>query len=448
MYRFRSIDSLIERFEELQRQEIYFASPKELNDPLEGLKVMVFEGDKILWGNLFKHYICCLFYTQAFKEVFKENFLDIEDINVFIKNYKLPPIMEGFFKEKEVSLIIEILSKEKKKVYKEELLKFLKKIHLLVTLFMMDKKISEKGITQSKEVISLQNKLIIEDKIFEELSLTHYFCSEQDHKIRKQIFGDIQFSKKYLKSLEKLTHCEWYTACFMSECSNSSVWGHYGDSHKGVCLKFKTGFDDEFSTIKLKDIVGVSGHKIGDEIKEKLITKDVEFRFKPINYTNTHCEIDFFESLGSLPIPQIESQWLTNNIGERSSRDLYSGFESEWRKSYWDNHEKIITTKTKDWGYEKEYRLVKDSLVIDLSIVENRKFKYEFTCLEGIIFGIKTELEDKVRIFKIIKEKCLKEKRTGFKFYQAKYNPLTGKIDYDEKISLNNALDKYVEESC
>ena len=58
-YRFRSLKSLFE-FKELENQEIYFASPEELNDPMEGFRDLVFKGDKIVWRNFFKHYLLCL----------------------------------------------------------------------------------------------------------------------------------------------------------------------------------------------------------------------------------------------------------------------------------------------------------------------------------------------------------------------------------------------------
>ena len=59
-YRFRSIDALLGKHRELEEQTIYFASPEELNDPMEGLRDIVWDGDKIVWTNFFKHYIFCL----------------------------------------------------------------------------------------------------------------------------------------------------------------------------------------------------------------------------------------------------------------------------------------------------------------------------------------------------------------------------------------------------
>ena len=59
-YRFRSIDALLGKHRELEEQTIYFASPEELNDPMEGLRDIVWDGDKIVWTNFFKHYVFCL----------------------------------------------------------------------------------------------------------------------------------------------------------------------------------------------------------------------------------------------------------------------------------------------------------------------------------------------------------------------------------------------------
>jgi hypothetical protein len=60
IYRYRRIDQLLGKHRELESQEIYFASPTELNDPMEGFQDVFWEGDRILWKNLVKHYILCL----------------------------------------------------------------------------------------------------------------------------------------------------------------------------------------------------------------------------------------------------------------------------------------------------------------------------------------------------------------------------------------------------
>ena len=61
VYRFRSMEYLLgEEYQELEKQAIYFASPDQLNDPMEGLRDIVWRGDRIVWTNFLKHYIYCL----------------------------------------------------------------------------------------------------------------------------------------------------------------------------------------------------------------------------------------------------------------------------------------------------------------------------------------------------------------------------------------------------
>ena len=49
LYRFRSITSLFENYQELENQSVYFASPEELNDPMERFRIYFWQGDEIVW---------------------------------------------------------------------------------------------------------------------------------------------------------------------------------------------------------------------------------------------------------------------------------------------------------------------------------------------------------------------------------------------------------------
>ena len=44
----------------------------------------------------------------------------------------------------------------------------------------------------------------------------------------------------YLRHIESLVFPDWYAACFSKSHDNSSMWGHYADAHRGVCLVFDT----------------------------------------------------------------------------------------------------------------------------------------------------------------------------------------------------------------
>ncbi len=57
MYRFRTIASILDKHNELEKQEIYFSNPDELNDPMEGYKDVFWKGDKIVWKNFIINYV-------------------------------------------------------------------------------------------------------------------------------------------------------------------------------------------------------------------------------------------------------------------------------------------------------------------------------------------------------------------------------------------------------
>jgi hypothetical protein len=54
--------------------------------------------------------------------------------------------------------------------------------------------------------------------------------------------------------------------------------------------------------------------------------------------------------------------------------------------------------------------------------------KYDFSALDGIIFGIRTPATDKIKIIEIIERKCKEAGRTDFNFYQA-VQTRTGEIE-------------------
>jgi hypothetical protein len=60
LYRFRPANAVLDGYEELAKQEIYFAAPEKLNDPMEGYNDVFWSGDLIVWRNLIRHYLLCL----------------------------------------------------------------------------------------------------------------------------------------------------------------------------------------------------------------------------------------------------------------------------------------------------------------------------------------------------------------------------------------------------
>ena len=68
-YRFRSVEQLLGEYAELEHQTIFFAAMEDLNDPMEGFRDIVWSGDRIVWLNLFKDYVNCLYWGHSFVAV-------------------------------------------------------------------------------------------------------------------------------------------------------------------------------------------------------------------------------------------------------------------------------------------------------------------------------------------------------------------------------------------
>lgn len=119
--------------------------------------------------------------------------------------------------------------------------------------------------------------------------------------------------------------------------------------------------------------------------------------------------------------------------------------EEKWRSKYWQRFSNIVSTKLDEWSYENEYRLILSSMVHNyFENKNNRKLRYDFSDLSGIVFGLRTTVEDKVRIMKVIQEKCAKHGRKDFDFYQAFYNRSTGKIEVNLLENLLSTADEPV----
>ena len=67
LYRFRDLNNLLIKYQELKNQQIYFSDPESLNDPMEELRDVIWSGDQIVWTNLFRHYIMCLQWTSQYE---------------------------------------------------------------------------------------------------------------------------------------------------------------------------------------------------------------------------------------------------------------------------------------------------------------------------------------------------------------------------------------------
>lgn len=263
-------------------------------------------------------------------------------------------------------------------------------------------------------------------RAFENNRLLNYFHADSPSK-RAWQFICLGFPEMYVRRLDDLIYSDWYTACFVAEPNHAAMWGNYGDSHKGVCLKFRTVNDARGApSLLLRRIVGWSGGPAGSSP----LMGEVSHPFLEVKYQRKFVEIDFFRSIGRMTVRALQKDWYSDEGGSVSScaSEIFWD-ETEWRKKYWDSFQSAITTKLEDWRHENEYRLLLYSALGGFEKIEDRKLTYNFSDLAGITFGINTPLDDRVGIMKVVSEKCLAAGRTEFEFGQAYYSARSGRIE-------------------
>lgn len=466
-FRLRSIESLLGVHQELETQTIYFASPEELNDPMEGFKDLFWLGDEVLWTNLFKHYLRCVSVTFTLMLLLGKEPLRWADIPVEEPNHANGPgadeldekIFTVFFAESSIEEFIKGLAQSGHPIRRDELSSYIRWIHPFASMIvqkvfaenMSDPPLDAppevwKGVTDAllnlplalREMAKAKGNrdnypdvrttiFAISRNMVQQMDLINeYNCRESpdaQYTPNKGFFY-VQFPDEYVDQLSRLTYSKWHTACFMSDVGNSSLWGSYGAGHTGVALKFKSRPGAKHSTLGLHGVNGWS--------HEGPLRGLIQHEFLPVTYGKSHVPIDFFASLGNMSMNKLNRYWYQNASGARSARpEKFFADQSAWRKQYWENYTKIISTKLDDWKHENEHRLIFSGSLVDPANSKNeRALKYNFEDLTGIVFGMKTSIEHKIAIMKIIETKCRAYNRSDFLFYQSYFSPETGTISH------------------
>ena len=456
-YRFRSIDALLGKHRELEEQTIYFASPEELNDPMEGLRDIVWDGDEIVWTNFFKHYIFCLNRCYLPLSITPNpGKLDVGNIPILerwdqiatpIEKILFDDIWDRFCDLPHIPELIEALSNTRHKIRYREIVFYLTTIQTCGLLVEIQKSYNDhklipehnvfrQGSEDSESLVMKQlfNLVKQSEKVEDEGAidaLFHQIDGENDNirralennatsclakLVESDLTGIDDFPKVYVEQLDRLLWENWYTACFTESYHNSSVWAKYTDGHKGACLIFEAAEEDSSKNLKLN--WGKS---------------PITLPFREVNYTDGPGEIDFVRIICKAIGYPFREFWYTDQNGRTSECAAHIESESDeaaLKELYWNNFYRDITFKTKDWKYEQEYRLILSYPGILNNVKAIRKLTYDFDSLKGIIFGMRTSTEDKVKIIEIIEEKkkCPENNQTDFKYFQAYYSANDGNI--------------------
>lgn len=428
LYKFRSTKFLID---EITNNELYFADLEELNDPMESFKNIVWQGDEVLWCNLFKHYLLCLDFIHAWFYFGENKDFTINDIPIFVTVDNLPGdtnkemfkfTQKIFFENFEIKKIAKLLAQKREPIQKEELIYYLSEIHYLalaaikytykqyniypfaITL----KQVNERKIPQNiKKIIKDSNrkKLCTEQiKAFvitlskelakkREIIQQEKFLTNESKLNNANKFMYFDYPKLFIERLQDLMYPKCYVSCFSNSYKNPVMWGHYSEGHKGACLVFKNKKSLSFKVTKGCD-------------DEDFDWEDDNIELFKINYKKEPPKINFFTELGQITREAKIKYWKTFN-NQKSTFDIYNGMNNkDWKAKHWELLYNTLVIKDKCWKYEHEYRLILLSIIHDKYKVANyRKIKFDKSELVGIIFGSKMSISDKLQIRKIINDK-------------------------------------------
>ena len=450
-YRFRRAEALLDEFRELEQQYFVFSAASDLNDPMEGFSDVFWRGDDVLWSSLIKHYTFC--FTAILRTFcIIGNLIDSDALLAFARCSPLPnncpfqipeyhKAWPSVLERPGVKKLIASLSLRAYPVRRNELTSYLRLLHPIIAetcLRAFAETFAQDGLkfaSFTEEAKEAEGFLVKFTALTEEEELrSEIFFATQQAEARNQLFllklrntSDASakatrlitsfFPFEYVECLEKIVFPDRFISSFSKSPSNSSMWGSYARSHSGACLIFRAERDNTGLFINANAVVGAGF----DGRDRRVVRQDRKFYFKEVRYDALHPEIDFFGSLGQYTVECIEDFWLSSEGRKSSFFAQHWGNEEAFRTSYWANFNASSLCKTPEWTYETEYRLIHSSMVQDLSEIENRKAFYNFQSLDGIIFGMKTSIEDKAKMIDIIRGKCKENGRKEFNFFQMVY---------------------------
>jgi Protein of unknown function (DUF2971) len=462
LYRIRSIEKLLGKGE-LENQQIYFSPVEDLNDPVEGYKDLLWRGDHVVWRNLLKHYVLCLLNVMPAclngGPDFDRNILRkvVLAVPSSLPDAPIRSIYEKaattFLGEPEVQEFLGLMAARTASVRRHELTYYLRGLHSFalhatlkefaafgigdVPTFMVGKDPEEfrrafsnamRGAAVLPDIQhatewSAETFFLLNSSLVSQLHLCNEYKIIDRINTRSAALFTHYFAPTYVTALEQLVHPDLYLACFAANITNASMWGQYGEGHRGVALKFRLTANERGNpAIPIRRIVGATAAKGGETA---LIYEHRPMECHKVSYSPHFPPIDFFNSLGALSNMKLHTFWYKGDKEGEFSVAAREAFKDQIaRETYWNAMETGALSKTPDWSNEEEYRIqyrpgwaLKDPT--------DRLLSYKFEDLAGIVFGARTDLEDKLQIMRIIDKKCAQEKRGDFEFSEILFMPET-----------------------
>lgn len=113
--------------------------------------------------------------------------------------------------------------------------------------------------------------------------------------------------------------------------------------------------------------------------------------------------------------------------------------EKNLKDNYWKWTEQTVLTKDFSWSMQREYRLIISDFMEGYSTITSRTFYYNFSELKSVTFGPRTSSESKVKIAKILTQKCKENEVSNFPVYSVFRDDKTRKLKREIVLTLNRS---------
>lgn len=189
---------------------------------------------------------------------------------------------------------------------------------------------------------------------------------------------NIKLKNERIKLLDKIEKGlpDFGVFCLSEVCDNILMWSHYAEEHKGFCIEFES---------------------LPNYFKEECLELKVNYINEYQDLSNPRFIMDFIFEMFSKSKKLNNKKWKSKY--KKLSEVVRENEDTELGKS-------ILRNKYADWSYEKEVRLVNNSVGVHA---------YDPISIKKIVFGLRISDSDK----NTIKNICKSEDKLHIKFAQA-----------------------------
>jgi len=181
-----------------------------------------------------------------------------------------------------------------------------------------------------------------------------------------------------------------HVACFAEERNNFLMWSHYADRHQGICMEFelfKRGDTECHFPMEMWEHPNTDTYEGPHELSIKCWRYDEPAR--KVDYVDSIDAISFYDFL---PV-----------FANEGDVDLHCLSKSRWHP-FADRLRETFLQKLKRWEIEQEWRIVQVNFKRS-DMPEDRIYRYSISALKGIVFGYRTTEDVKRRICNIVRRK-------------------------------------------